>query len=236
MKVKSFPRTLFVLDILAGVGLLMALWMALVYAPREVVMGDVQRIFYFHVATAWTGMLGYLVITRIAYFRTHQMVWDVASLAGIEIGFVFTALTVISGSIWARPVWNTWWTWDPRLTTAFIMELIYAAYLLLRRGVEEPGQRAKYAAVYAIVGFITVPLTFLSIRIFRTIHPVIIGTGLSSGTGDFIMTPHMLQTFLTSLLAFTLLFAAFYWHRLRLGLRQQQVEADELHRRMEEEE
>lgn len=238
MKTRAFPRALLILDILAGASLLAALWMALIYAPREVVMGDVQRIFYFHVATAWTGMLGYLltVITSIVYLRTHRLLWDVASLAGVEIGFVFTALTVISGSIWARPIWNTWWTWDPRLTTAFIMELIYAAYLLLRRGVEDPSQRARYAAVYAIVGFITVPLTFLSIRIFRTIHPVIIGSGFASGTGEFVMTPRMLQTFLFSLLAFTLLFAAFYWHRLRLGLRQQQAESLDFQRRQEEEE
>lgn len=235
-KANQFPRALLILDILAGAAVLTTLWMALAYAPREAVMGDVQRVFYFHVASAWVGMLGYLVavIMAVLYLRTRRIVWDVASLAGVEIGFVFTALCVISGSIWARPIWNTWWTWDPRLTTAFIMELIYAAYLLLRRGVEEPGQRAKYAAVYAIVGFITVPLTFLSIRIFRTIHPVLFGAGMASGSGDFVMTTRMLQTFLASLLAFTLLFAAFYWHRLRLGVRQQQAEAEELQQRMEE--
>jgi heme exporter protein C len=212
--------------------------MALVYAPRELVMGDVQRVFYFHVASAWTGMLGYLlaVITSIAFLRTGKMNLDVASLAGIEIGLVFTALCVISGSIWARPIWNTWWTWDPRLTTAFIMELIYAAYLLLRRGVEDPAQRARLSAVYAIIGFITVPLTFLSIRIFRTIHPVIFGGEASVGSSNFVMSSQMLQAFLFSLFAFTLLFAAFYWHRLRLGLRQQQIEAIELQRRQDEEE
>ena len=236
MNLKSPPRSLIILDILAGICLFAALWMALFYAPQEIVMGDVQRVFYFHVATGWTGMLGYLlaVITGVAFLRTRNPFWDAASLAGVEIGLVFTALCVISGSIWARPIWNTWWTWDPRLTTAFIMELIYAAYLLLRRGVEDPDQRARFSAVYAIVGFITVPLTFLSIRIFRTIHPVIIGAATSAGGSSFEMSPRMLQTFLFSLFAFTVLFAAFYWHRLRLGLHQQQLEALEFQNAQEE--
>jgi heme exporter protein C len=223
MNKRSFPRLLLAFDLLAGICLVVATWMALVYAPREISMGDVQRLFYFHVATAWTGMLGYFlaVIAGIAFLRTRRFFWDVASLAGVEIGLVFTALCVISGSIWARPIWNTWWTWDPRLTTAFIMELIYAAYLLLRRGVEDPNQRARFSAVYAIIGFITVPLTFFSIRIFRTIHPVIFGSASAMGTGLFEMSPRMLQTFLFSLFTFTVLFISFYWHRLRLGLREQ---------------
>ena len=226
MKSTSIPRSLILLDILAALCVGAAFWMALFYAPQEVEMGNVQRIFYFHVATAWTGMLGYFlaVITSIGYLRTRNLDWDIASLAGVEIGLVFTALCVISGSIWARPIWNTWWTWDPRLTTAFIMELIYAAYLLLRRSETDSSQRARFSAVYAIVGFITVPLTFLSIRIFRTIHPVIIGSGASAVAGSFSMTSRMLQTFLFSLLAFSLLFLAFFLHRLRLGLHQKQVE------------
>lgn len=236
MNLKSLPRLLVALDILAGICLFIALWMALRYAPREIVMRDVQRVFYFHVAAGWTGMLGYLlaVITSVAFLRTRKPLWDAASLTGVEIGLVFTALCVISGSIWARPIWNTWWTWDPRLTTAFIMELIYVAYLLLRRGVEDPDQRGRFSAVYAIVGFITVPLTFLSIRIFRTIHPVIIGTAASAGGSSFEMSPRMLQTFLFSLFAFTVLFAAFYWHRLLLGLHQQQFEAMEFQNVQEE--
>ena len=235
--IKKTPRLLILLDILAIICLAAALWMALAYAPREAVMGDVQRVFYFHVAAGWTGMLGYFgaVITSIMYLRKHQAAWDAASLAGVEIGLVFTGLCVISGSIWARPIWNTWWTWDPRLTTSFIMELIYAAYLLLRRGVEDPGQRGRFSAVYAIIGFITVPLTFLSIRIFRTIHPVIIGAGSTAASGSFEMSARMLQTFIFSLIAFTILFAAFYWHRLRLGLAQQQLEAREFEQAQKEE-
>jgi heme exporter protein C len=210
------------LDILAGLSIVAALGLALFYAPQERIMGDVQRVFYFHVASGWTGMLGYLlaVVTSILYLKTRKLDWDVASLAGVEIGLVFTALCVVSGSIWAKPIWNTWWTWDPRLTTAFIMELIYASYLLIRRAVDSGTQRARFSSIYAIIGFVTVPLTFVSIRIFRTIHPIVIGSTDAGSTGAFDMNPAMAQTFGFALFAFTILFIAFFWHRFRLGRKQ----------------
>lgn len=212
------PPLLIAVDVIAVLAVGLAFWLVMAYAPMEIEMGLVQKVFYFHVAAGWTGMLGFLVavIAAIAYLKTNDMRWDVAGMAGIEIGMVFMALCIVSGSIWARPIWNAWWTWDPRLTTALVMELVYAAYLLLRSGVDEPSRRAKYAAVYAIVGFVSVPLTFLSIRIFRTIHPVIVG-GDPSSAGSFAMTGRMQAAFFASLIAFSILFAAFYWHRLRLG-------------------
>lgn len=227
---KQTPRKLITLDILAGLSVLVALWMALIYAPQEVVMGNVQRLFYFHVATGWTGMLGYLlaVIAGIGYLRTRSFNWDAASYAGVEIGLVFTGLCVLSGSFWAKPIWNTWWTWDPRLTTAFIMELLYFAYLMLRSGLADAQQRARFSAVYAIIGFVTVPLTFLSIRIFRTIHPVVVASADAGASGAFNMSPRMTQTFLFSLFAFTLLFAAFFWHRYRLGVKQTVLEQEKM--------
>lgn len=228
--VSKLPSLLVALDVLAVMALIGAFAMVMVYAPVEQTMGNVQKVFYFHVAAGWTGMLGFLVATlsAIVFLRTSQFKWDIASLAGVEIGMVFMALCIISGSIWARPVWNTWWTWDPRLTTALIMELIYAAYLVLRSGVDDLLRRAKLAAVYAIVGFASVPLTFISIRIFRTIHPVIVGSADPSVTGSFAMSMRMQSAFIGSLAAFTLLFAALYWHRCRLGLLQEQVETARL--------
>lgn len=219
------PRTLILLDLLALLTLAGAFALVIFYAPMELTMGSVQKVFYFHVASGWAGMLGFLIATiaAIAHLKSGDLKWDTASLAGVEIGMVLMALCIISGSLWARPVWNTWWTWDPRLTTALIMELIYAAYLLLRSGIDDPRRRAKLAAVYAIVGFSSVPLTFLSIRIFRTIHPVIIASTDPAAMGSFAMSGRMQTAFFSSLAAFSILFAALYWHRYRLGRLQHEL-------------
>jgi len=141
---------------------------------------------------------------------------------------VFAFINIVTGSIWARPIWNTWWTWDPRLTTATVMELIYAAYLMLRSGIEDPDRRARFGAVYAILGFVSVPMTFFSARLFRTIHPVVIGTGDPSAQGTFNMTPKMLQTFLFGLLTFSFIYADLLWHRVRLGKLNDKIEQKKL--------
>jgi len=200
--------------------------MVFFYAPLERVMGQVQRVFYFHVAAGWVGMLAFLVAAGVGifYLRTGNQKWDITGLAAVEIGMVFALINIITGAIWARPIWNTWWTWDPRLTTATIMELIYAAYLMLRQGIEDPDRRARFGAVYAIVGFISVPLTFFSARLFRTIHPVVIGTNQPGAEGAFDMTSLMLQTFLFSLLTFSIIFIDLLWHRIRLGRLAEKVE------------
>ena len=225
MTSRSTPTLLRLVDVLAVIAISAAFLLVMLYAPVELTMGSVQKVFYFHVAASWTGMLGFLVATAaaVAFLKTGDLKWDIASLAGIEIGLVFIALGIVSGSIWARPVWNTWWTWDPRLTTTLIMELIYAAYLLLRSGLDEPRRRARLSAVYAIVGFISVPLTFISIRVFRTIHPVLVGSSDPS-VGTFAMSPRMQAAFFGSLAAFTILFIALYWHRYRLGMAQKLLE------------
>lgn len=222
----SKPRLLTILDVSAVVLLLAATSLVFLYAPIEAVMGLVQKVFYFHVAHAWVGMLSFLVaaVAGIAYLRSHNHDWDVVGLASVELGMVFMLVAIVTGSIWARPIWNTWWTWDPRLTTVTIMELIYAAYLMLRQGIEDPERRARFGAVYAIIGFISVPLTFFSIRIFRTIHPVVIGGTDPSAQGGFDMTPRMLQTFLFSLFTFTVVFGDLLWHRIRLGHLAERVE------------
>ncbi|MBN1147396.1 MAG: cytochrome c biogenesis protein CcsA [Anaerolineales bacterium] len=220
------PRLLSILDALTAILLVVATGMVFFYAPLEAVMGQVQKVFYFHVAAGWVGMLGFLAaaISGVAYLRSGQRLWDIAGLAAVEIGMVFAFINVVTGSIWARPIWNAWWTWDPRLTTATIMLLIYAAYLMLRSGLEDPDRRGRFGAVYAIVGFISVPLTFFSARLFRTIHPVVIGSNQPGAEGAFDMTPAMLQTFLFSLLTFSFIFAVLLWHRVRLGKLQDKVE------------
>ncbi len=221
------PRWLTILDIVTIVLLVIATYMVFFYAPMERVMGQVQRVFYFHVAAGWVGMLGFLVaaIAGGVYLKNSRRYWDIVSLAAVEIGMVFAFINVVTGAIWARPIWNTWWTWDPRLTTATIMLLIYAAYLMLRAGIEDPDRRARFGAVYAIVGFLSVPLTFFSARLFRTIHPVVIGSNQPGAEGAFDMTPLMLQAFMFSLLTFSFIFADLIWHRVRLGKLADKVES-----------
>jgi heme exporter protein C len=206
--------------------LLIATYMVFFYAPQEAVMGDVQRVFYFHVAAGWVGMLGLIgaAVAGIIYLIKKDRKWDIVGLAAVEIGIVFIFINIATGSIWARPIWNTWWTWDPRLTTATVMLLIYFAYFMLRQGIEDPDRRARFAAVYAIVGSLSVPLTYFSARIFRTIHPIVISGGDPSTTGSFDMTTMMLQTFMFSLLTFTFIFIDLFWHRIRLGRKSDQVE------------
>jgi heme exporter protein C len=215
---EPMPRGLKVLTVATVALFAVALYLVWFYAPREAVMGDVQRVFYFHVSAGWVGALAFLVaaVTGVLYLARRDRRWDRVGLTSVEIGIVFTLINIVSGAIWARPVWNTWWTWDPRLVTATVMELIYFAYVMLRQGIDDPDRRARFGAVYAIVGFISVPLTFLSIRIFRTIHPVVIGSNDPGAQGAFDMTPKMLTAFMFSLLTFTLIYAALLWHRLRL--------------------
>jgi heme exporter protein C len=203
-----------------------ALVLVFAYAPREAVMGEVQRVFYFHVSAGWVGALAFLVtaVGGAVYLIRGNRRWDTLAVASVEIGVVFTLVNIVSGSIWARPIWNTWWTWDPRLVTATVMELVYLAYLMLRQGIEDPDRRARFGGVYGILGFLSVPLTFLSIRIFRTIHPVVIGSGDPTAEGSFDMTPKMLQAFMFSLLTFTFLYVTLLWHRVRLGRLGEKVE------------
>ncbi|MEA3439019.1 MAG: cytochrome c biogenesis protein CcsA [Chloroflexota bacterium] len=220
------PKLLTVLDVITILLLIAATLMVFFYAPTERIMGQVQRVFYFHVAAGWVGMLSFLVaaITGVIYLIKEDKKWDLVEQAGVEIGMVFAFINVVTGSIWARPIWNTWWTWDPRLTTATIMLLIYAAYLMLRAGIDDPDRRARFGAVYAIIGFLSVPLTFFSARLFRTIHPVVVGSNQPGAEGAFDMTTLMQQTFMFSLVVFTFIFFVLLWHRIRLGRLSDEVE------------
>ena len=220
------PRGLKILAWLAAILVLAGLWMAFFYAPLERVMGEVQRVFYFHVAAGWLGFAGFLGagVVGVIYLARPEKNWDIWAVALVEVGLVYAFINIVTGSVWARPVWNTWWTWDPRLVTATVMELVYLAYLMLRQGIEEPERRARFGAIYAILASVTVPLAYFSIRIWRTIHPVVIGSGWPTAQGGFDMTMPMLQTMLFALLAFTVLGAAVLWQRVRLGWLQDHVE------------
>jgi heme exporter protein C len=220
------PTTLKILDWVSLALLAVATYMVFYYAPVERIMGNVQRVFYFHVATGWVGFLSFFVavIVGIIFLRTGNLKWDVIGLAAVELGLMFSFINIVTGSIWARPIWNTWWTWDPRLVTATIMELIYFAYLMLRQGIENPARRARFGAVYAILGFVSVPISFLSIRIWRTIHPVVIGSGNPNAEGSFDMTADMRTVFFFSLFVFTVIFIDLLWNRIRLGQYGEKIE------------
>ena len=223
---QSKPIALRVLDIVSIILLGIATYLALVYAPTELVMGDVQRVFYFHIGTAWTALLGFIFagVFSIVYLITKDLKWDRVQVAAVEVSLVFFLITIALGSIWARPAWNTWWTWDPRLTTAAVTELIYIAYFMLRQGIDDPDRRARFGAVYALIGGISAPITFFAIRLFRTIHPVVIGGSNAAAQGGFNMTPHMLTAFFFALFTFTVIFIDLFWNRIRLGDLQDKVE------------
>jgi heme exporter protein C len=220
------PTALKVLDILSIVLLAISAYLALVYAPTERVMGDVQRVFYFHIGTAWTALLGFILaaVFSVMYLVTKNLKWDRYEVAAIEVSLVFFLITIVLGSIWARPAWNTWWTWDPRLTTAAVTELIYVAYFMLRQGIDDPEKRARFGAVYALVGGLSAPITFFAIRLFRTIHPVVIGGTNPEADGGFSMTADMRVAFFFALFAFTIIFIDLFWNRIRLGDLQEKVE------------
>ncbi len=209
-----------VLGACAGVAMAVAAFAALVYAPTEQVMGPLQRIFYFHVPTAVVAFLAFAVafVASIAYLSSGERHWDTLALSAVEIGELFSTLVLLTGMVWARAAWNTWWTWDPRLTTTLVLWLIYAGYLVLRGSVEDEGRRARYGAVLAIVGFVDVPVVFMAIRWWRTIHPVVFD---SSGAH---VEPRMLAAFLISLAAFVILFAALLVARTRLEALSDEVE------------
>jgi heme exporter protein C len=223
---KPQPLALKVLNLVSVVLFLAALGMVFLYAPLEETMNYVQKIFYFHIANAWVGMLGFLAaaVAGVIYLVKHDQKWDIVELAAVEISLVFFLIAIVAGSIWARPTWGAYWTWEPRLTTAAILEMVYIAYLLLRQGIDDPDRRARFSAVYTLIGAISVPITFMSIRLFRTIHPVVIGSNPAATTGSFDMTSKMLLTMFFALFAFSIIFVDLFWHRIRLGQLAQQVE------------
>src|SRR5690349_53145 len=170
-----------------------ALYMALVVAPTEATMGDVQRIFYYHVPSAWVAFLCFFfnAMASIWYLVKRSQTADAIAVSTAEVGVVFCTIVLLTGPIWARPVWGIWWTWDARLTSTLVLWLIYVAYLMLRR-FSSSGRAPVLAATLAIFGFFDVPFVYLSIRIFRTQHPQpVMGGGENSG-----LDPVMAHAFL----------------------------------------
>jgi heme exporter protein C len=201
------------LGILALLAVLIGLYLAFFYAPADALQGDVQRIMYIHVPTAWVAFFAFFVvfISSLVYLWKRLPEADRLAYGSAEIGVLFTALTLIDGSIWGKPTWGTWWTWDARLTTTAILLVIYVSYLMLRSFVEEPERRARLAALVGIVGFIDVPVIYMSVLWFRTLHqPPSIQQGGSS------MPDSMLFTLLFNFAAYTLVYAFLLVKRVRI--------------------
>ncbi|GMQ77915.1 MAG: cytochrome c biogenesis protein CcsA [Anaerolineae bacterium] len=218
----NLDRIVPILNILAVTMIIISLLVNFFYAPTETTMGNVQRIFYFHVGAAWVAAVGFFValISGIAYLRKPANIWDTIAVASVEIGLVFTSMTIVSGSVWGRPAWNTWWIWSPRLTSITVLWLVYVAYFMLRGAVEDEDKRGRFAAVYVVAAFVTVIITFFSIRLLRDIHPVLFGEASEAAQGlqkfDGLASTKMVISLNISVLTFTVLFLAWLANRLRL--------------------
>lgn len=215
----AMPAGLTVLTIFTGLMLSAASYMAFIYASTEATMGAVQRIFYFHVGAAWAGALAFLVtvIAGIVYLVNGQRRWDIVGASSVEVGLALVSMTLASGPVWAQFAWGKPWTWDPKLTAAAVMWLSYAAYLMLRQGIEDPDRRGRFGAVYGIVAFSSVVMVFFGVRFIEaTIHPTVIGGSASTAQGDFGLATRMLHAMLFSFVTFTFVYVTLLWHRIRL--------------------
>ncbi|PKM82063.1 MAG: cytochrome C assembly protein [Firmicutes bacterium HGW-Firmicutes-14] len=192
-----------------------ALYLIFMWVPNEKIQGPVSKIIYFHVSSAWLAFFAFFVVMvcSIAYLKTKDLKWDIISHVSAEVGVLFTTIVLVTGPIWGRASWNAWWTWDHRLTTTLILWFIYVAYLMIRSAFNEEEKKARFSAIFGIIGFIDVPIVWMSIRWWRTIHPNIVSSG------GFAMDPSMVQTLLASLAAFTVL----YFYLLEKGIFVQRI-------------
>ncbi|MGH7906839.1 MAG: cytochrome c biogenesis protein CcsA [Candidatus Binataceae bacterium] len=183
-----------------------ALWMVFIFVPTEATQGIVQRIFYFHVPCAWVAFAGFgiVAISGAFYLWLGQDIWDDLGYAAAECGMVFCTLVLITGSIWARPIWGVWWTWDSRLTTTLLLWLLYGGYLMLRSAAADSPNVGRFAAVVGIVAALDVPIVIISVRLWRTIHPSVLVTRQG---GHGLQDPRMIATLLVAMAAFSALFA-----------------------------
>ncbi len=203
-----------------------ALYLTFIYAPTEAQMGSIQRIFYLHMGADVVG-LGAIIVAAVAgilYLRRGAAKYDRVALSSMELGFVFGAIALATGMIWARPVWGTWWTWDPRLTTFLILWLIYIAYLMLRATARDDPRMARLAAVFSIVGVADVPFVIIAPRIWRGISPVLFGVN-DVQQFSFNMEPQMVVALVVSIIGMLMLYVYLLAQRARLEELRQEVDA-----------
>ena len=202
--------------------MLMNIYFIFMIAPTDAVLGHVQRVFYFHVPIAIMSFLAFFLvfIASLMYLFKRSTRWDSFAHASAEVGVIFVTLALITGIIWARPVWNTWWTWEPRLTTTLILWLIYVAYLMVRSYAPTQSKGAIYAAVVGIIGFVDVPIVYYSVVWWRSIHPSpVVGPFAQSDALDGTMALILLY----SLVTFVFFFAYIVMERMDLKTSQKSL-------------
>lgn len=206
---KSKPATL--LGLVALAALLAGSAVGLFVVPADAAQGEVQRLMYVHVPAAWLAFLSFFVVflMSVLYLIQRDLRWDRVAASSAEIGVVFTVLTLALGSMWGKPTWGVWWTWDPRLTTTAIMLAIYVGYLAIRSFADDPDKRARWAAIVGIIGFANVPIVYLSVIWWRTLH--------QPPSSPRSVAPEILWTLMLNLAAFTLVYVYLMMRRIRLA-------------------
>jgi heme exporter protein C len=199
-----------------------ALLLALVVAPDDAFLKSSQRIFYIHVGAAWTGMIAYFLsfLYAVGYLLRRQPHLDRVSAVSAEVGTVLITAVLVSGSIWARVAWNTWWTWDPRLVTTAVLWFLYVGYLVLRGLVVRPDTRALVSGIFNVIAFLDVPLVYLSVHWWASIHPVIF-----SDKGMALGSPWMVAALAAFCVAMMLFFFDLLRARLLLTQGREELEA-----------
>jgi heme exporter protein C len=221
-----------VLNLATTVSVVALMWAAFMHAkPALNLAGDeqaAQRIFYIHMACNIGALAAFMtsVVGSIVYLVTRNLDWDRVTQASVEIGTVIGMGTIITGAIWSKPTWNTYWTWDPRLTASTITVLIYVAYILFRNGIDNRRTKALFGSIYAMIAFLSIPLTYYSARWFRSIHPIVFDGENAEAQGDFAMGATMGETLTIGAISFSLLFASLLilrWRQLRVEDRIEEI-------------
>ena len=209
--------------LLSGASMVGVLYLVFLWVPTERNLGISQRIFYFHVSMAWVGFFAFfwVLVGSVGYLWKRSQKMDRLAYSSAEIGVVFTTLMLITGVLWAKPAWGVWWTWDPKLTTSLILWLLYVAYLMLRAYSPRGDQGARFAAVLGIIGFVDVPIIYLSVVWWRTVHPPVILGPVAEGS----LEPSMRMVLMACTVAFTLLFAYLLMDRQALRRSEEEFEA-----------
>jgi heme exporter protein C len=213
------------LFLVAVLAITVALVRVVYFTPFEAIQGPAQKIFYLHLPAALDAFMafGVVALAGIGYLWLGDLRLDRAAESSAEVGVVFTTVVLVTGPIWARPVWGTWWTWDARLTLTLFLWFIYVSYLVLRGAIDDRALRARYSAVLGILGSLLIPFIHLSVYLFRTLHPRPIVLKPSAPS----LPPEMLTTLIISFLAFTLFYLALVRQRYRLATERDLLELEE---------